>query len=118
MLEISPNIWGNEFEKDGAAWMEAKWIFPMLSLRTKIAFSQLHMPSSINLRVVKAECRLGLAIGNLAGYFDHIFVERSPDKVKVTEDKCLLQVEANGNNILRILSCECPRLLGLQFVLE
>ena len=27
-----PKILGNELEKEGAAWMAAKWILPMLSL--------------------------------------------------------------------------------------
>jgi hypothetical protein len=37
MFDASPKIWGNEFEKAGAAWIAVKWIFPMLSLdgRTK-----------------------------------------------------------------------------------
>lgn len=32
MFEAVPNICGKELEKEGAAWMEAKWILPMLSL--------------------------------------------------------------------------------------
>lgn len=31
-----PKIFGNELEKDGAAWIEAKWILPILSLRETI----------------------------------------------------------------------------------
>ena len=33
VFETEPNIWGKELENDGAAWIAAKWIFPMLSLR-------------------------------------------------------------------------------------
>jgi hypothetical protein len=32
ILDVVPNICGNEFENDGAAWTAAKWIFPILSL--------------------------------------------------------------------------------------
>ena len=32
MLDCVPKIWGKEWEKEGAAWMDAKWILPMLSL--------------------------------------------------------------------------------------
>lgn len=32
MFETEPKICGKELEKDGAAWIAAKWIFPMLSL--------------------------------------------------------------------------------------
>lgn len=32
MDEVVPYIWGKEFENEGAAWIEAKWILPMLSL--------------------------------------------------------------------------------------
>ena len=35
MLDSVPKIWGKELEKEGAAWMEAKWIFPMLSLHAR-----------------------------------------------------------------------------------
>ena len=35
MLDCAPKICGKELEKDGAAWMDAKWIFPMLSLRAR-----------------------------------------------------------------------------------
>ncbi len=38
MLDCVPKIWGKEFEKDGAAWIEAKWIFPMLSLCARRKF--------------------------------------------------------------------------------
>ena len=34
MLVTSPKICGKELEKEGAAWMDAKWILPMLSLQT------------------------------------------------------------------------------------
>lgn len=45
MLLTSPKIWGKELENEGAAWMEQKCIFPMLSLTehhiltSKYAFS-------------------------------------------------------------------------------
>ena len=29
---FGPNIWGNVFEKEGAAWIETKCSFPILSL--------------------------------------------------------------------------------------
>lgn len=32
---LSPKIWGNELEKDGAAWIAGKWLLPMLSDSTK-----------------------------------------------------------------------------------
>jgi hypothetical protein len=32
MFDVVPNICGNELENDGAAWIAAKWIFPILSL--------------------------------------------------------------------------------------
>jgi hypothetical protein len=32
ILDTSPNIFGNELENEGAAWIAAKWILPMLSL--------------------------------------------------------------------------------------
>lgn len=32
MLLWVPNMCGKELENEGAAWMAAKWIFPMLSL--------------------------------------------------------------------------------------
>ena len=35
MFDCAPKICGKELEKDGAAWMDAKWIFPMLSLRAR-----------------------------------------------------------------------------------
>jgi hypothetical protein len=34
MEESVPNMWGNELEKDGAAWTETKWLLPILSLKT------------------------------------------------------------------------------------
>ena len=33
MLDASPKMFGKELEKEGAAWMDAKWILPMLSLK-------------------------------------------------------------------------------------
>lgn len=30
---LSPKIWGNEFENDGVAWIEAKWNIPTFSLK-------------------------------------------------------------------------------------
>jgi len=39
MLETSPKMLGNELENDGAAWMDAKWILPILSLRDWKHFS-------------------------------------------------------------------------------
>ena len=35
ILETEPKIWGKELEKEGAAWMDAKWILPILSLRSE-----------------------------------------------------------------------------------
>lgn len=32
MSLLVPNICGNEFENEGAAWMATKWDFPILSL--------------------------------------------------------------------------------------
>ena len=32
MLDAVPKMCGKELEKEGEAWMEAKWILPMLSL--------------------------------------------------------------------------------------
>jgi hypothetical protein len=32
--ESVPKIWGNELENEGAAWIETKWLLPMLSLMT------------------------------------------------------------------------------------
>lgn len=40
MSERVPKMLGNEFENDGAAWIEQKWIFPMLSLQDVIATIQ------------------------------------------------------------------------------
>lgn len=31
MFESAPNMWGNELEKDGAAWIAEKENLPMLS---------------------------------------------------------------------------------------
>ena len=36
MSDVVPNICGKELEKDGAAWIAAKCILPMLSLRRRI----------------------------------------------------------------------------------
>ena len=32
IVAFVPKICGKELEKEGAAWMDAKWIFPILSL--------------------------------------------------------------------------------------
>lgn len=32
MLLTAPKIWGKLLENEGAAWIEAKWILPILSL--------------------------------------------------------------------------------------
>lgn len=42
---LSPKIWGNEFENDGAAWMEGKWLFPMLSLQRTMPHGDSQSPS-------------------------------------------------------------------------
>ena len=36
MFDALPKICGNELEKEGAAWMDAKWILPMLSLNARV----------------------------------------------------------------------------------
>ena len=36
MFDALPKICGNELEKEGAAWMDAKWILPMLSLYARV----------------------------------------------------------------------------------
>ena len=36
ILEALPKICGKELEKEGAAWMDAKWILPMLSLYARV----------------------------------------------------------------------------------
>ena len=41
MLDALPKICGKELEKEGAAWMDAKWILPMLSLQTRVRFPDL-----------------------------------------------------------------------------
>jgi hypothetical protein len=59
-----------------------------------------------------------LIITYLSGDFGNVTVERPADVVVIAEDKCLLEIETNSDDIASILLCECPGLFRLELMLK
>jgi len=120
MFDTEPNIWGKELEKDGAAWMAAKWIFPMLSLGRWISKTSggLGRRELSHSRVVKTEGCLSLGDRDLAGNLRNVLVELSPDVVVITEDERLLQLKTDCDNVFGVLLRERVGLIDFELMLE
>ena len=115
--DLSPNIWGKELENEGAAWMAAKWHFPMLSL-TRIK-SQSQVPyETVSSRVLESKSRFGLCDCDLSWNSGDIPIKCSTNKVKVTEDEGLFGLETDGNNVFCGWLGICVSLLDLEVVFE
>jgi hypothetical protein len=115
----SPKICGKEFEKEGAAWMEVKWILPMLSLHNLSVLAQkIRMNKFMNLRIVESKCGLGLVVRDLTRDLGDVFVECTADKLVITKNECLVKVKADSNNVTSILSCKSVCLFRLEFMFE
>ena len=69
-------------------------------------------------RVVEAKRRLRLVDGDLPRDLGDVAVEGPADKVVVTEDERLLELEADGDDISGVPLRELVRLLDLQLVFE
>lgn len=69
-------------------------------------------------RVVEPERSFRLVDGDLAGDLGDIAIERTTDVVVVAEDECLVQIEADRDDVLRVAQRKLVCLLGLQLVFE
>jgi hypothetical protein len=123
MLETSPKMLGNELENDGAAWMDAKWILPILSLRDwrDIFFTPKNEIDQVELnhsRICETKSRFRLTTRNLSGNLGDIVVERPADIIKIAENEGLFEVESDSDDISCVLYCKGARLLDLELVLE
>lgn len=74
----SPKIWGNELEKEGAAWTATKWYFPMLSLRNRDDQCRPKRNRAGDSRLAEAKRGLALALRNRLGDAQDILVECAP----------------------------------------
>ena len=70
------------------------------------------------LRVIEAECSLGLIIRDLPRYFGNVAIKSSTDIIEIAEDEGFLEIKTHGNNISRVLCGEGTRLFNLQFMFE
>jgi hypothetical protein len=80
--DLSPKMWGNELEKEGAAWMAGKWDLPMLSLKEnkgrKANEDQLELrqgKEGASVRVVEAKSRFRLVVRQLPWDLDDVSVK-------------------------------------------
>jgi hypothetical protein len=84
----SPKIWGNELEKDGAAWTATKWYFPMLSLiaerEVSIGLHKLNVAD--NLRLGESKCGFALALRDGLGDSQNVLVERATARTEIMSD--------------------------------
>lgn len=69
-------------------------------------------------RIVEAKRSFCLAVCNRARDLRDILIECTANIFKVGEDKCLLEVEADGDNVFRILEGKLFCLLYLEGRLE
>ena len=105
--DFVPKIWGNEFEKDGAAWIAQKWILPMLSL-------PLERSEWGGVLVLEAESGFTLTYGYSSGDFDDVVIESSAYVVEIWKDEGFAHVKSYGNDIFGVFSGELLYIVDCQ----
>lgn len=118
MLDAVPKMCGKELEKEGEAWMEAKWILPMLSLTKDRIGPGCAAKNHADSRVVESKGGFCLVDGYLTGDLRDIPIEGTANVVIVAENEGLLDVKSDSYDIPRIPSCKFVGLLGLELVFE
>lgn len=117
MSDFVPKMCGNELEKDGAAWIAAKCIFPMQSLHTRWN-EQSNMSAEEDSRIGESKGSFRRIVSDLARYLGDVLVECSSHVCVIAEDEGFLNVETNGNDVFGVGPGELFCLFDLELGLE